>query len=177
MGFLEVLEEQCRFGFTGKLNILKASNKQFLGSVYLLDGEIIRCKYKSSFAKRNLFNILIDDISDYEELKFVAEPEVVEKEAADFRLSIEDFKNLSREKYKKHLDSEKLAPPRNLRLVINQDFIIQGDPITSIEFDVLKAISDYNKIDEIYNKTVLYEYEVTEALVSLRKKKAIKVYT
>ena len=176
MGFLETLEEQCQFGFTGKLIVMKRENKQFLGSVSLLDGYIIRCEYKGGSGKKNLFNILIEDMSEKEDLKYIVEPEIINQEATDFKLTIQEFKNESRDRYNRYLKSMRLAPPDNLRLVINGEFVVEGENLSPCEFDVLKTISDFNKVSEIYTHSPLYPYEITEALVSLRKKKAIKVF-
>ncbi|MBT7611438.1 MAG: hypothetical protein HN576_16880 [Bacteriovoracaceae bacterium] len=176
MSFLEILEEQCLIGFTGRVNILKASNKQFLGIVSLLNGDIIRCEYKAATGKKTLFNVLIENISQTEQQKFVVEPEVVESENTDFKLDIHAFKIQSRHRYERYLKSLKLTPPMNLRLIVNAEFILSGETITESEFDVLKVISDYSKVADIYDMVPLYKYEVTEALVSLRQKKAIKVF-
>lgn len=175
MSFLEVLEEQCLIGFTGRVNIIKSSNKQFLGMVSILDGLIIRCEYKKLTGKKTLFNVLIENLSQSEEQKFIVEPEIIEAESTDFKLDIHKFKHESRERYERYLKSIKLTPPKDLRLIINSDFINSGDKLTDSEFDVLKIISDYNKVADIYDMAPLYTYEVTEALVSLRQKKAIKV--
>lgn len=175
MGLIETLEEQCNMGFTGKVIVMKQENKQFLGSVSLLNGYLIRCQYKGASGKKNLFNILIEDMSDQENLRYIVEPEVIEEEATDFQMTIQQFRNESRDRYERYLKSQRLVPPMNLRLVINGDFVVEGEDLTSSEFDVLKTISDYNKVSEIYQNSKLYQYEVTEALVSLRSKKAIKV--
>jgi hypothetical protein len=162
-------------GFTGRVNILKESNKQFLGIVSLLDGYIIRCEYKSATGKKTLFNVLIENLSQTEDQKFIVEPEIVETESTDFKIDIHSFKVQSRERYERYLKSLKLTPPMNLRIIINSQFILSGDALSESEFDVLKVISDYNKVADIYDMAPLYKYEVTEALVSLRQKKAIKV--
>jgi hypothetical protein len=175
LDFLVVLEEQCLIGFTGRINILKDSNKQFLGTVSLYDGYIVRSEYKKLTGKKTLFNVLIENLSQSEIQKFVVEPEIVEIESTDFKIDIHAFKHESRDRYERYLKSVKLTPPMSLRLLINSDFITEGRPLSDAEFDVLKVISDYNKVEDIYDMAPLYKYEVTEALVSLRQKKAIKV--
>jgi hypothetical protein len=162
-------------GFTGRINILKVSNSQFLGIVSLLNGNIIRCEYKSSHGKKTLFNVLIENMSQTEEQKFIVEPEVIEEESTDFHLDIHVFKHESRDRYELYLKSLKLTPPMSLRLLVKSEFVLAGENVTEAEFDVLKVISDYNKVEDIYNMAPLCKYEVTEALVSLRKKNAIKV--
>ena len=116
-----------------------------------------------------------ENLSQEEDQKFIVEPEIIEAESTDFKLDIHKFKLESRQRYERYLKSIKLTPPKDLRLIINSDFIDSGANLTDSEFDVLKVISDYSKVADIYNVARLYQYEVTEALVSLRQKKAIRV--
>ena len=77
--------------------------------------------------------------------------------------------------YENYLGSKKLRPPGALKLVLNPNFIVEGQDVAPNEFDVLSAISDYSRVEDIYNHCPLMEYEVTQALVSLRRKGALKV--
>ena len=63
----------------------------------------------------------------------------------------------------------------NLKLVINSNIVDNGQSLTSDEFDVLKTLCDYNKVEEIYKNSKIAKHRVTNALVQLRKKKAIIV--
>jgi hypothetical protein len=53
---------------------------------------------------------------------------------------------------------------------------VEGADVTSDEFEVLAGLTDYNKVGDIYKNVNLLEYEITNALVSLRMKKALRVF-
>lgn len=174
MSLINSLSEQATFSFTGKINVLHRETKQFLGIVLLKEGIIVESRYRGGTGKKTLFNILIDDMSNSTPLKFIVEPELIEN--GTFSYSVDDFKTDARSIYEKFLASRKLKPPGHLRLLINGEFILGGEDVTSFEFEVLRVVSDYSKVEEIYRESKLSEYEVTASLVSLRKKGALRVY-
>ncbi len=74
------------------------------------------------------------------------------------------------------MEAKKLRPPNGLRLVLNDEFVIKGGEIGQEEFGVMKVITDFNKVEDIYVNCPLQEHQITLALVSLRKKGALKVF-
>lgn len=174
MSLLGTIEEQTTFGFTGRVNILNRISGQYLGIVLLADGTIVDCNYSGLKGEKALFLALFDDM-DHTPLKFIVEPEVVPEEHKNFCLSFEDFKNKSQKLYLKHRESKALKPSMDLRLMLNGDFISIGDDVSDIEFKLMNVLTEYSLVSDIYNNCDLYDFEITQALVSLRKKKAIKV--
>ena len=174
MSLINSLSEQATFSFSGRINVLHAKTKQFLGSVHMVDGIIVDASYKGGDGKNSLFKILIEDMTDELPLKFVVEPELIENGSFSYR--VEEFKKDARVHYEKYLAARKLSPPLNIKLIVDGEFVLHGENIDTIEFRVLKTISDYSRVDEIYKESGLMDYEVTNALVSLRKKGALKVF-
>jgi hypothetical protein len=78
--------------------------------------------------------------------------------------------------YEEHNDSKRLRPPGELRVLIDPEFIETGDKPDSLEFNILKTMSTFNKVADIYQNCDLFDFEITKGLVSLRKKGAIKVF-
>lgn len=174
-GLLSTLEEQAIFGFTGKVNIIKSKNRQFLGEITQKDGLVVDAQYKGLAGKKALYTALIDDV-DTGDLSFVVEPELVEEAQVVFEVNVDELKEQARERFEHYQRSRKLRPPDEIRLLVDPDFIIEGEDVTSDEFEVLAGLSEYNKVGDIYKNVNLLEYEITNALVSLRIKKALKVF-
>jgi len=174
LSLINSLTEQATFSFSGRINVLHAETKQFLGSIHMIDGKIVDSIYRGMEGKNSLFKILIEDMSDALPLKFVVEPELIEGGA--FSYSVKDFTKEARRHYENFLASRKLRPPGHIKLLVKGDFILLGEDVCTVEFQVLKVISDYSRVDDIYKEANLMEYEVTNALVSLRKKGALKVF-
>tara|TARA_R110002049_G_scaffold57306_3_gene157328 strand:+ start:50 stop:595 length:546 start_codon:yes stop_codon:yes gene_type:complete len=172
---LNILEEQSSMGFTGKINVLLKSNSQSFAVVLMLDGKIINCLAANKAGEKALLDLTFRDVSRANEFKIIVEPEVVTEDEGSFTWSVSDLKRKSRKVYESYLGNQKLKPPMSLKLLINSTFIIEGAKIDSHEFDVLSTISDYSRVEDIYSNCSLLEYEVTQALVGLRKKGAIKV--
>lgn len=174
-GLLSTLEEQAIFGFTGKVNLIKSDNRQFLGDVTQKDGLVVDAQYKGLGGKKALYTALIDDV-DAGGMSYIVEPELVEETQIIFEVSVDELKDQARAKFEHYQRSQKLRPPDEIRLLVDPDFIIEGVDVTSDEFEVLAGLSEYNKVGDIYKNVNLLEYEITNALVSLRMKKALKVF-
>jgi hypothetical protein len=175
MSIITNVEEQCSFGFTGRINILKKDDGQFLGVVNISEGEIVSAQYSSKHGLTALFSLVIIDMDNNDDLRFVVEPEVIPPEDIEFSLKFDAFKNKAQKFYEEHLAALKLRPPGQVRLIANPTFVKEGDKLNATEFSLLKTIVDFNKVEDIYLNSELFDFEVTHALVSLRKKKALKV--
>lgn len=173
---LEVIQEQIFFGFTGKINVVAGPSSQLFGQLLVKDGKIISVLYKGKLGLAGLSSLFIEGRNN-KDFNYMVEPEVVLERSGDLNLDYEDCLRLAQKIDDSHKDLEKLKPNKNLRLLINGQFVISGEEIDSHEFSTLKTIIDYNKVDDIYKNTKLSDQEITQALISLRRKKALKVYS
>jgi len=172
---LKTIEEQAVFGFSGKVNIMDAQSGQYYGAIYLDNGLIVNAIFKGVRGRKGLMNGFIYSLTNEERIKHVVEPELIDEDLKIFEISfdlfVEEFKSI----YSEYQEVKKLRPPESLRVVLNGEFVVAGSEVTSSEFDVMKTISIFNKVRDIYDNCPLMEVEITRALVGLRKKKAIKV--
>ncbi len=174
MAFLKTLSDQVVLNFTGKINVLDKDNRKFLGRVALLDGLIVNSSYKGRIGRSTLYNIVIEDLED-ERLTFVVEPEIVTLSEAIFELTFDELQKSAKIIYQQYKDALKKIPPPQLRLLINPDFVARGPSVSFWEFETLTVISDFNKVSDIFLESPLAEYQTSLALVTLRKKGALKV--
>jgi len=174
LSLIRILEENANFNFTGIINILDQKTRQFLGSVSMSDGKIAGGKWKELMGMSALIEIAYNDqISD--NLKFVNEPEVIHVADIAKLIGVQDFKKMASEAYQKILSSQKLAPPKGLRLIVDAEFIINGEDPSALEFKVLKQITDDPKVETLYEHIKAPKHQVDMALIRLRKNRAIKV--
>lgn len=174
MAFIKTVADQATLSFTGRINVLEKGTGKFLGKVSLIEGDIVYCSYKGHVGKSSLFNIVIDD-QETDQLSFIAEPEIVTLSEAIFQITYENFVKEGSFVYQTYKDSIKLRPPGHIRLLINPDFVARGPNISFWEYEILTVISDFNKVSDIFSESPLLEYQTVNALVNLRKKKALKV--
>lgn len=173
---MEVLKEQAAFGFTGKVNLLLNSNGQFQGVVYQQEGAIVGASYGHLRGKKALYKMIFEDVESTQCFKFVVEPELVSFEHFSMEMSFDEIKAEAQTIYQKYVLSKKLKPSQDLRLVINPEIVVNNEDIDPAEFDVLSVLAEWCTVADIYKYSKLMEFEVTNALVSLRKKRAIKVF-
>ncbi len=175
MAFFDIIEEQISIAFTGRVNVLSRETHRYLGVIYLDSGAIVGANFNELLGKRALYQIIYDANNNEDDFTFVVEPEVIDSGLFSFSLG---FKELQIEwlEFKRQYDnSKKFIPPKDLRLLVKDSFIESGDPVTLNEFKVLTLITQTSDVVELYSKASLHEYEVTAALVSLRKKGALTV--
>lgn len=175
MSITKTIEEQALFGFTGRINVLLGSNNQFKGAVLLIDGLIIDAQFEGVSNEKALYAMVYKDLINNNLFSFVVEPEIIENSSAKFRLNIENFKKKASVAVKRFREAEKFRPPENVKLMVNGSFIASGAQVSSAEYNVISVISEYSRVLDIYKYSKLREFEVTEALISLRKKDALKV--
>mgnify|MGYP006298373833 CR=1 FL=1 len=175
MGILNVLEEQETFGFTGRINILDKATGQFLGVLLQEEGTLINAVYRDVRGKKALFRVVLEDLKTEPSVRFVVEPEVVEEADRRFELSLHEFKKEARSLFEEAEKTRHLRPPDDLSLVIRSEFIVKGPDVTAEEFEILNALTEYHRVRDLYKNSNLFDFEITNALVSLRKKGALKV--
>lgn len=173
---IEVLKEQSSFGFTGKVNVLTHDKGQFLGVVYQHDGLIVGASFNELKNKKALVKMIFDDVENNYHFKFIVEPELLSPEVMAIKISVDELKTEIQKHYQEYIASKKLKPPGHVKLVIDPEVIVSPEELTSMEFEVLMTISEWAKVQDIYKYCKLLDFEITNALVSLRKKKALKVF-
>lgn len=173
---IPILDEQNAVGFTGKVNVLDASTKQLLGDVILLDGNIHASRYKGAEGLKAFFNLCVDEF-EQSDLTYIVEPELVDSRKKQIHYPYGILKRKIKDVIENYKASKALKPPAHIKVLINPDFINNenGENVTGEEFELLKTLSDYNLVSDFYKNCKLLDYEITNALVSLRKKNALKV--
>ncbi|MBY0414389.1 MAG: hypothetical protein K2Q18_09495, partial [Bdellovibrionales bacterium] len=92
------------------------------------------------------------------------------------KISVEEIKKEAQTHFQEYLTAKKLRPQGHLKLVIDPEIILSKEELNPQEFDVLGVITEWCKVSDIYKYSKLMDFEITHALVSLRKKRAIKVF-
>ncbi len=176
MGLLEILNEQSAFGFTGRINVLVKSNGQLFGVVYQNEGIVVDAESQNLNGLRALYKMIFSDVESQDYLKFIVEPEILKDENFQINLSLDELKADASKKYQEYVAAKKLRPPANVKLVIDPEIIVNTNQVSPEEYDVLSLLTEWSKVSDIYKYSNLLEYEITNALVSLRRKKAIRVF-
>jgi hypothetical protein len=176
MSLLEILNEQAAFGFTGKINVLVKSTSQYCGVVFQSEGLIVDAKTENVTGKNAILRLIFLDVESTDYLKFVVEPEIVGAENLNLNLTFEELKKEAGISFQSYIQAKKLKPPPTIKLVINPEIIVNAEEINAEEFSILSLLTEWCLVADIYKYSTLMEYEVTNSLVSLRKKKALKVF-
>jgi hypothetical protein len=114
----------------------------------------------------------VDSVDKY---KFVVEPEIINKVVFDFELTFEEITATAGKLFPEFLKAKKLRPSNHLKLLVNPEIIINEETLTPEEFGILITLTEFSKVIDVYQVSNFLEFEITNALVSLRKKKAILV--
>ncbi len=171
---LNVIDEQLAVEFTGKVNILSNLNHQFLGHILFLDGDVIQVAFLRHRGVRAFFELFIQEYA-LQSFEYVVEPELVEEKERQIHYPYSTLKQRLREVLRLHRETVKFRPPENIKILLDADFLEDTLPISSREFDVLRTLTDWNSPADLYQNCDLMEHEVTHALISLRKKGALKI--
>jgi hypothetical protein len=174
LSLIKTISDQVHIGFTGRVNVLTKDTGKYLGRITIKDGIIVFSQYKDRFGKQSLYHCLIDDLEN-EELKFAVEPEIVTDGEVFFYLEYKSFVDIGQKIFQAYRSSRKFRPPGHIRLIINPAFVAAGQEIGDIEFDLLTTISEFSRVSDIFNESNLLEYQISNGLVSLRQKGALKV--
>jgi hypothetical protein len=169
-----VIEEQISVEFTGKVNILSAYNRQFLGHILFKDGEVIQVIFNNQRSLKAFYQLIIQEYS-LQSFEYVVEPELVDEKERQIHYPFAILKSKMSDVLKQYRDSLKLRPPENVKILIDAEFIEDTLPVTPEEFDVLETLTEWNTAHDIYQNCDLMDHEITWALVSLRKKGALKI--
>ncbi len=170
MKLYNFIKEQMLLEFTGVVQVLKGPMNTLVGYIYLRDGVIVGTKYNSGESYRDLSKFLYD--STDKEWSFNIELSNYLNSDNDINIDKESFEELWSSINNKNYQQ---IPPGNVRIAVNTEFLKNSNSLTIKEFDVLSSIVDNSKIKYVYKDCNLPEKEVTEELISLRKRRAIKV--
>lgn len=170
---LKTIEEQIVLGFSGKINLTSKDSGQILGCAYLINGELVNVKYKGIQGQKAFYNACIE--SSTSQIQTVIEPEIVDERERKIDRPFSVLKRKMIEISQRYEASKPARPADHLKLVIIPDFLTREIEVNSSEFNLLCTLSDYNKVSDVYKHNPLLDYEITNALVGLRQKGAIKV--
>ena len=145
-----------------------------LGSIFIHEGEIFDSLYNELNGLKAFYNIVIDEFDDRIELKYVVEPELIQAEQI-IKYPFSVLKRKTAEIVTNYKEHRAQRPPMSLKLLVEPDFLKEGEDLSEIEYNLLCTLSDYNLVEDLYKHSPMLEYEITMALVSLRKKNALKV--
>lgn len=174
LALFDSLDEQTSVRFTGRLNVLDRLSRQLIGVVILKDGEILRCDYRGVFGLKAFYNMAIESAQLVLQ-DFVVEPEIITEDLREIHHPYPVLKARSAEAIERYMMYSSHRPPGQLRLMVRSDFLAhKNDLISDTEFRVLCSITEWSKVEDLYRNCPLQDYEITEALVHLRKKEAIK---
>jgi hypothetical protein len=171
---LDDIEDQISVEFTGKINILRGRNRQHLGNIIMVDGELIYITYDINSGLKAFYNLVVESF-DNKDIIFVIEPEIIENQIRNIHFPYSYLLRKVSNVLERYKYSRENRPPNSIKLVPIANFILDGEELSSEEFETLKTMVDYNKVEDIYKNTNLLDFEITTSLVSLRRKKAIKV--
>ena len=166
-----LIEEQVAVKFTGKINILSSYNRQFLGHILFIDGSVVNVSFQKHSDLKALYHlIIIEDLK--KNFDYVIEPEVVEEKERHIHYPFSVLKKKLTDVLGLYHSSEKIRPPAQIRFLIKKNFMVSHENVTPEEFEVLKVVSEWSDVENIYNNCQLLDHEITLALVALRKKGA-----
>lgn len=171
---LNTIEEQIAVQFTGKVNVLSNFNRQYLGHLLFKNGEIFQVVFQQHRGLKAFYQLIIQEFTLHS-FTYVVEPEVVEEKERKIHYPYAVIKNKMTDVIKQYRDSLKYRPPENVKILIDAEFIDDTLPVTPQEFEVLETLTEWNTPFDIYQHCGLLDHEITMALVSLRKKNALKI--
>lgn len=171
---MAVIEEQIAVQFTGKVNILAAFNRQFLGHILFKSGEVIQVIFQGQRGLKAFYHLIIQEYS-LQSFDYVVEPELVDEKERQIHYPFAVIKNKMADVLKQYRESLKVKPPENVKMLIVAGFIDSNHPVDPHEFSVLETLTEWNTPYDVYQNCQLLDHEITWALVSLRKKGALKI--
>ena len=180
---MRALKVQTSVKFNGNIILQNISNSQFLGKISLKDGGIVttytscpvkgKQRYKMSEYRALLALAML---SEEQQSDVIVEPEIIEGKGVFFYQVCEVIKRLEEEiSYYRKIKG--LRPPSHLKLMTKKGRILKNTTSSLRESKLLRVISDYSLVKDIYKNSDLFDFEVTMGLVKLREKGIIKVIT
>lgn len=175
MNLFKIIKKQSILGFTGKINLLGIRSGQFFGEIHQKNGTIVQVYFENQTGEAALIKIIACQFHLKNKLKYIVEAETIPDKSSNLNYSYNDFLILIKNLYLRYEQNKKLKPPEYLYISINRKKNISITDNNSNESVIIKIISDHTQVSDIYKKSPLYEFETTEALITLRRKSAILV--
>lgn len=174
MKLVDTVLENMMISFSGRVNILDSETKQFVGSLTQSEGVIINASLGKVTGKKALASLLMQDGQE-EKFFVVTEPDLVPVSERSFKMDEKAFFRFKNEYLEQYELLNRLKPSENLNFAINSEKLDIYTPLSHDEFDTMKLILKKGLSKDIYNSSDLLEFDVTKALISLRKKGIILV--
>jgi hypothetical protein len=166
------IEDQRLVYFTGKLNLLYEKTKQLYAQIYFIGGEVVNVECKGVVGLKGFYSLCIN-MNDA--LTYIIEPELISADKKKIHYSYEKLKQSFNDVEDQYREAMVNRPPNSLKMSVNANFIVDKTAVSNDEFELLCCLSDYNLVEDIYKYCRMLDYQITNALISLRKKKALKV--
>lgn len=170
----EILDEQAMVNFTGRVNILQQTNRELLGVIIVREGDVFRAHYKGVQGLKAFYNIIIETAETLH-VDFIVEPEIVGEEDKQIHYPYSVLKNRAQEVLERYSKVAGLRPPPHVKLLAKASILTSEEDIGEAEFQVLCALTEWSKVEDLYRYCPLLDFEITESLVSLRRKNALEV--
>jgi hypothetical protein len=168
----EKIEDQRLVYFTGKLNLLLEKNKQLYAQVYFIGGEVINVECNGLTGLKGFYSLCLNINKS---VSYIVEPELISIDKKEIHYNYEELIESFDEVEDKYRAAAENRPPNNLKVLIKPSFIIEKAIVENDEYELLCCLSDYNLVEDIYKSCKMLDYQITNALISLRKKNALKV--
>jgi hypothetical protein len=171
--FFALLEDQVSLSFSGRIHIL-SEQKQQLGIILIKEGEMISVEYCKLKGVKAFYSLLID--CEFErKINMVLESEIVKALQRNIHFPLNLLKKRALQLIEVYKIARAKRPPPNIMVELVPEAIFQDIDITGEEFDLMLTLCHYKLIKDVYDHCPLLDFETTNALVSLRNKKALKV--
>jgi hypothetical protein len=170
---LGILEDQISLGFSGRLHLL-SEQKQQLGIILIKDGEMISAEYVGLVGVKAFYSLIID--CEFErKINTILEPEIVKAYQRNIHFPLSLLKKRVLQLVEIYKVTRAKKAPDDIMVELVPEAIFQDVDITGEEFDLMLTLCHYKLIKDVYDHCPLLDFEITNALVSLRNKKALKV--
>lgn len=170
----KILDEQTLVAFTGRINLLERLTRQMLGVIVLREGVVYRAHYRGAQGLKAFYNIVLEGAQLVPQ-DFIVEPEIIEEKDRQIHYPYSVLKQKTLEVLKRFNAVAGLRPPDHVKLVAKPSFLEAEGDVSEAEFQVLCALAEWSSVRDLYLKCTLLDYEITEALVSLRNQNALSV--
>jgi len=170
----EIIEEQVAVKFTGKVNVLSNVSRQYLGHLLFLEGELVDVVFQTLSGAKAFYQIILKELQ-HKSFHFVIEPEIVQEQQKRLGFSLNFLSSKISDYVRIHQDTLKLRPPQNVRLMVDARYLFNHDDWQKSDYEVLKTLTEWSKVDDVFENCPLYEFEITNTLVKLRKMGALKI--
>ncbi|MBL6989531.1 MAG: hypothetical protein ISR65_07120 [Bacteriovoracaceae bacterium] len=171
-----IVFEQFFYKLTGKINIF-ADKLQFVGAIYLKSGLLVHVIYRGLKGKAALKSLMRSMVQkNCSKISYIVEPEIFPRGICSMEINVNDYRNLLEEAVSESKIVSKLRPPGHLNIVLNKQCGQKNLKLSEIEKKVLGRTKIKTQVSKIYSELGAdHEFDVTCALISLKKNGAISV--